>query len=77
MNKLKYTILTLALVFISVGVYQTHKNLNIKITWGMEQQPALYAARLPDFQLPNHKVQTSKQYAEFLNSLEDKIDAGE
>lgn len=33
-------------------------------------------AELPAFQLPNHKVQTSKEYAAFMDELQDNIDGG-
>ena len=33
-------------------------------------------AELPEFQLPNHRVQTSKEYAAFMDELQDNIDGG-
>lgn len=57
--------------FAAVGVKETVK----PILTPTEQVTGEFA-QLPAFNLPNHKVQTSKEYAAFMDELQDNIDGG-
>lgn len=59
------------MAFAAVGVKETVK----PILTPTEQVTGEFA-ELPAFNLPNHKVQTSKEYAAFLDGLQDNIDGG-
>jgi hypothetical protein len=41
----------------------------------IEQQVGQFVP-LPEFNMPNHRVQSSKEYAAFLDGLQDNIDGG-
>lgn len=59
-----------------LGAQQVDENLHVNVSWGIEQKTEQYAARLPEFQMSNHKVQTSEEYAAFMAKLEENIDEG-
>lgn len=57
--------------FAAIGVKETVMPEPVAV----EQKTGEFA-ELPAFQLPNHRVQTSKEYAAFMDELQDNIDGG-